>query len=197
MNAPNSLRAAAILDFWFGAPGSPEHGRPREIWFRKDAAFDAEIEQRFLTETETALVGGLVEWAATPASALALLLLLDQFPRNLFRNTARAFAGDRRACELACAYVAAGWHRDLPATEQIFVYLPFEHSEDLADQERAVLLFAALAQAQPGFDGFLDYAERHREVIRRYGRFPHRNAALGRASTAAERDYLAQPGSGF
>ncbi|MBI3149304.1 MAG: DUF924 domain-containing protein [Betaproteobacteria bacterium] len=189
--------APAVLDFWFGAAGSPEHGKPRECWFRKDLDVDAAIRARFGSVVNEALAGGLVDWAGDPRTALALLLLLDQFPRNLFRQSAEAFAGDARARLLAREMVAARWDEGLLPVERVFVYLPFEHSEDLADQDRAVALFAALAQAQPGFAGFLDYAERHREVIRRFGRFPHRNAALGRASTPAEALYLAQPGSGF
>lgn len=189
--------AQTVLDFWFGAPGSAEHGGPRECWFRKDLDFDAAIRARFDTVVSEALGGGLAEWAGDPRSALALLLLLDQFPRNLFRQSAMAFAGDARARALARELLAAGWDEGLLPVERVFVYLPFEHSEDRADQDRAVALFAALAQAQPGFAGFLDYAERHREVIRRFGRFPHRNAALGRESTPAETAYLAQPGSGF
>ncbi|KAB2844100.1 MAG: DUF924 domain-containing protein [Burkholderiales bacterium] len=189
--------AQTVLDFWFGVPGSPEHGKPRECWFRKDADFDAAIRARFGSVVSEALAGGLVDWAGDPRSALALLVLLDQFPRNLFRLSAEAFAGDARARVLAREIVAARWDGGLAPVERVFVYLPFEHSEDGADQDRAVALFAALAQAQSGFAGFLDYAERHREVIRRFGRFPHRNAALGRASTPAEALYLAQPGSGF
>lgn len=190
-------KAQTVLDFWFGAPGSPEHGKPRECWFRKDLDFDAAIRARFGSVVNEALAGGLVDWAGDPRTALALLLLLDQFPRNLFRQSAEAFAGDPRARLLAREMVAARWDEGLLPVERVFVYLPFEHSEDLADQDRAVALFAALAKAQPGFAGFLDFAERHREVIGRFGRFPHRNAALGRASTPAEALYLAQPGSGF
>ena len=186
-----------ILDFWFLPPEAEGHGQPRMVWFRKDAAFDEEIRARFLSAVEAALAGDLDEWATTPQGALALLILLDQFTRNLFRGEARCFAGDAAALRVAEAVVAKGWDQAMNAVERTFVYLPFEHSEALADQERSLALFGALAAYTPTAAGFLDYAQRHHEVIVRFGRFPHRNAALGRASTPEEKDYLAQPGSGF
>jgi uncharacterized protein (DUF924 family) len=188
---------ADILAFWFGRPGEPENGRPRAEWFRKDADFDDEIRRRFLPAVEAALAGRCADWAGTPDGLLALLILLDQFPRNLFRGDARAFAGDEQARQLAAAALAQGWDQPLSAVEKLFVYLPFEHSESPADQERSLALFSALAAAHTGCDGFLDYARRHQEVIARFGRFPHRNAALGRPSTPEEASYLAQLGSGF
>jgi uncharacterized protein (DUF924 family) len=188
---------ADILAFWFGRPGDPAYGQARSVWFRKDAGFDDEIRSRFLADVEAALAGQLAHWAATPDGLLALLILLDQFPRNLFRGEARAFAGDAQALALAATAVAEGWDQPLSAVEKLFVYLPFEHSESLADQERSLALFTELAAAHAGCEGFLDYARRHFEVIARFGRFPHRNAALGRDSTADEAAYLAQPGSGF
>lgn len=189
--------AADILAFWFGRAGDPGHGQPRNEWFRKDAAFDEAIRSRFLPCVEAALAGRLADWADSPDGLLALLILLDQFPRNLFRGTARMFAGDAQARQLAERALTQGWDKNLSNVEKLFVYLPFEHSEALADQERSVALFAALASEQPGNDGFLDYAWRHHDVIARFGRFPHRNAALGRPSTPEETTYLAQPGSGF
>jgi uncharacterized protein (DUF924 family) len=189
--------ATDVLAFWFGHPDEPGRGKPRSEWFRKDSAFDAEIRTRFMANVEAALAGQLDDWAATPQGLLALLILLDQFPRNLFRGEARAFAGDAQALSLAGTALAKGWDKNLTAVEKLFVYLPFEHSEALADQECSLALFAALAAGAPGNDGFLDYARRHHEVIARFGRFPHRNAALGRASTPEEATYLAQPGSGF
>jgi len=188
---------ADILAFWFGRPGEAEHGQPRSVWFRKDAAFDGEIHSRFLASTEAALAGQLDDWANHPESALALLILLDQFPRNLFRNKAKAFAGDAQARLFAVSAIEKGWDKTLPAVEKLFIYLPFEHSESLADQERSVALFTELAAQHPGCEGFLDYALRHHEIIARFGRFPHRNAALGRPSNIEETTYLAQPGSGF
>lgn len=192
-----AVAPADILAFWFGRPGEPEYGKPRSQWFRKDAAFDDEIRRRFLASTEAALAGDLADWASHPESALALLILLDQFPRNLFRNEAKAFAGDQQARRIAVVAIEKAWDQPLGALEKLFLYLPFEHSESLADQERSLALFSALAASQPGNEGLLDYARRHHEIIVRFGRFPHRNAALGRLSTPEEVAYLAQPGSGF
>lgn len=188
---------ADVLAFWFGQAGEPDYGLPRAAWFRKDPAFDEAIRQRFLPAVEAALAGRLAAWAGEPAGLLALLILLDQFTRNLFRNTAQAFAGDPPARRLAEQALASGWDRQLLPVQRVFAYLPFEHSETLADQERSLALFAALAAEQSGYDGYLDYARRHHEVIARFGRFPHRNAALGRPDMPEEADYLAQPGSGF
>jgi len=188
---------ADILAFWFGRPGEPAHGQARSVWFRKDACFDDEVRSRFLADVEAALAGQLAHWAATPDGLLALLILLDQFPRNLFRGEASAFAGDAQARELAAIAIAEGWDKPLSAVEKLFIYLPFEHSESFADQQRSLALFTELAAAHAGCERFLDYARRHFEVIARFGRFPHRNAALGRDSTADEAAYLAQPGSGF
>jgi uncharacterized protein (DUF924 family) len=193
----DSTAPADILDFWFGRPGEPGFGQPRSEWFRKDAAFDDQIRNRFLPGVEAALAGELTAWADERQGLLALLILLDQFPRNLFRGEAKVFAGDPQARRLAETALDRGWDKSLTAVEKVFVYLPFEHSESLADQERSVALFSALAAEHRGSDGFLDYAHRHHEVIARFGRFPHRNAALGRPSTPEETSYLTQPGSGF
>lgn len=182
---------AAALDFWFGAPPYA----PRDAWFTKSDAFDAEVRTRFGAAVEAAIAGTLPPaWAAEP---LAEVLLLDQFTRNIFRGTPRAFAGDARAQVLARALVDSGAHLALHPVQRPFAYLPFEHAEDLALQDESVRLFTALAAEHPPADGYRDYAERHRDVIRRFGRFPHRNAILGRASTAGERAYLATPGAGF
>jgi uncharacterized protein (DUF924 family) len=195
MNSIANLRG--ILDFWFLLPEVEGHGQPRAQWFRKDEAFDEEIRARFLPAVEGALAGKLDSWLTTPQGALALLILLDQFTRNLFRGEARCFAGDAQALRVAETVIAKGWDQAMSVVERAFVYLPFEHSETLADQERSLTLFGALAADSPATAGFLDYAQRHHEVIVRFGRFPHRNAALGRVSTPEEKDYLAQPGSGF
>ena len=191
--------AQAVLDFWFLPPGDPGHDRFRGEWFRKDAAFDDGIRARFGDAVEAALGGDLREWESTAEGGLALILLLDQFTRNLFRDTARAFAGDVRALAVAQDMVGSGRDKNLPPLRRWFVFMPFEHSESLLDQERAVALFAGLRREaqQPAFESAYDYAVRHRDVIERFGRFPHRNAALGRASTPAEVAFLAQPGSGF
>lgn len=193
----NQTMLDEVLAFWFGTPDAADYGQARAAWFRKDDAFDTQIRARFLTEVEAAIAGQRADWATSPQGALALFILLDQFPRNLFRNTARAFAGDTAALALAGRVVGEGWDRTLLPVQRVFAYLPFEHSEALADQERSVALFAALAEAHPETASYLDYAQRHREVIVRFGRFPHRNGVLGRSSSPAEADYLAQPGSGF
>ena len=188
---------ADILDFWFGRPGEAGYGQPRSAWFNKNASFDTEIRSRFLPAVEAALAGELTSWADNQPGLLARLILLDQFPRNLFRNEAKAFAGDAQARQLAELALTKGWDKPLSAVEKLFIYLPFEHSETLADQERSLALFTSLAAEYTGCESYLDYARRHHEVIARFGRFPHRNAALGRANTDEEIAFLALPGSGF
>lgn len=190
-------QAQEVLDFWFLPPDNPDYGQSRAEWFRKDDAFDAQIRARFGALIDAAIDGGLREWDATPHGALARLIVLDQFTRNVYRGTPRAFAGDAQALALAIALTQAEQDGQLPPMLRAFAYLPFEHAEDLAMQARAVELFQLLSQAQPGFDGMLDYAERHQEVIARFGRFPHRNVILGRASTPQELEFLRQPGSSF
>jgi len=189
-------RARAVLDFWFAAEGAtlPPDGRPE--WFRKDDAFDDAIRTRFGALIAEALAGGLGDWCATPRGALARVVVLDQFTRNVFRGTPQAFAGDARALATAKDAIARGFDAALSAHERRFLYMPFEHSESRDDQERSVALFEALAR-ETGFDDPVDWAVRHADVIRRFGRFPHRNAILGRPSTDEELAYLAQPGSGF
>ena len=189
--------ARAVLDFWFLPAGHAGHGAYRPEWFRKDDAFDAAIRERFGTAVEEALNG--TPGAGSDETLLARILLLDQFTRNIFRGTPRAFAGDVQALQLAEALVAAGRDKNLTPWQRWFAYLPFEHSELLLDQERSVALFAALRREMQheAFDSAHDYALRHREVIERFGRFPHRNAILGRASTAQEIEFLTQPGSSF
>jgi uncharacterized protein (DUF924 family) len=176
-------RAEAILEFWFR--GDAE----REEWFSKDPSFDDEIRARFLSLYEEAARGALAAWRDAPRSCLALIVLLDQFPRNMFRGSARTYATDALALEAARHAVASGHDRMLSKTERTFIYLPFEHSENLADQERALELFAGHPNSE--------WAQRHWEIIRRFGRFPHRNAVLGRENTAAEIEFLKQPGSSF
>lgn len=188
---------AEVLEFWFG-PASQRAGmRPRDAWFRKDPAFDQAIRERFGPTIEAALQGALPGWDDTPEDTLAQILLLDQFTRNTWRDTPRAFAGDARALALARRLGDRGDDLRLAPMLRWFVYMPFEHAEDLAVQDESVRLFTALAQAAPGFEGPLDHALRHRDVIRRFGRFPHRNAILGRDSSPEERAYLSQPGAGF
>ena len=187
---------AEVLGFWFGAPESPERGRPRKCWFEKGEAFDAEVRSRFLGVYERAAAGELSMWERTPLAALALTVALDQFPRNMFRGQARAFAADPAALQVARRLVNQGFDRLLRPVERWFVYLPFEHAEDLAVQRRSLALFEGLA-GDPDSAGTIAYAHRHYGVISRFGRFPHRNAVLGRESTADEAAFLSQPGSSF
>ena len=196
--------ALEVLDFWFGPPDDPGHAQTRTAWFRKDAAFDAEIGRRFGPLIEHALVGGesdvTQDWLDRPLQAmpaLARLILLDQFTRNYFRGTARAFAGDAQALHIARALVASGLDRVLTGVQRQFVYLPFEHAEDLSHQRTSVQLFSQLAQDEPALAGLIDWAQRHHDIVARFGRFPHRNALLGRADTAEEAAFLLTPGSGF
>ncbi|HEY4998007.1 MAG TPA: DUF924 family protein [Usitatibacter sp.] len=183
---------ATILDFWFGA--APGKARPE--WFRKDEGFDSEIRRLFGAAHAAASSGELEGWRAEPRPLLALVVVLDQFSRNLHRADARAFAQDAHA--LACAREALERGDDLALlpVERQFLYMPFEHSEELADQDRAVELMGSL-EAFDETRGLAEWAERHRVIIRRFGRFPHRNAALGRASTSEEAAFLTQPGSAF
>ena len=186
-----------VLDFWFGAPGSAEFGTQRKLWFVKDAEFDRRIVEQFGATIEQALRGELDAWAATPTGALARILLLDQFTRNAFRGNARAFAGDAQALAAATAVVGSRQDERLSPLMRSFAYLPFEHAEGLAMQNEAVRLFTRLVATAPDLASMLDYAHRHRAVIERFGRFPHRNEILGRQSTAEELAYVATPGSGF
>ena len=187
----------AVLDFWFGPPGSEAFATQRKIWFAKDAAFDRLVAKRFGGTIEQALRGELDRWADASASALARILLLDQFTRNAFRDQARAYAGDAQALAAASAMVGSRLDEDLPPFMRAFVYMPYEHAEGLAMQDEAIRLFSRLAVAAPALAPMLEYAHKHRRVIECFGRFPHRNAILGRASTAEETAYLAQPGSRF
>ena len=187
-----------VLDFWFLPPSHEGHGKPRMEWFRKDDAFDAAIRGRFGGAIGQAVAGGLREWDAQgPEGTLARILVLDQFTRNSARGTPGAFAGDALALAAARTLVDSGQHRQLTPIQRWFAYLPFEHAEDAAMQETSVRLFDELAREHEGFGEALDYAHRHRGVIARFGRYPHRNAILGRASTPDEIAYLEQPGSGF
>lgn len=192
------MNAQNVLDFWFLPEGSEGHGAQRAEWFRKDDAFDAAIHDRFAPLVEQAVAGGLREWDQQgPTGILARILLLDQFTRNAYRGMPASFAGDALALAAAKQLVDSGADRQLTPLQRWFAYMPFEHAEDAAMQEQSVALFTRLSEENPGYEGVLDYAHRHRGVIARFGRFPHRNPILGRASTPEEADYLAQPGSGF
>jgi len=184
------------LDFWFGAPGSDDYGESRAVWFKKDPAFDEALRVRFGAVHAAAAAGRLDSWSHDPDGCLALVIVLDQFSRNLFRDSPEAFAHDAQALALAQRAVDAGFDRTMLPVQRMFFYLPFEHSEDLAQQRRSLELFEGLRafaeMAKP-----IDYARRHYEVIARFGRFPHRNRILGRVSTPEEREFLSHPGAGF
>jgi len=183
-------RARDVLAFWFG----DDPATHRKVWFEKDAAFDAAC-AGLAAARDLAKAGAFDDWADTPRGGLALVILLDQLSRNLHRGTAEAFAADAKARAIARDMIARGFDQALTPVERMFVYLPFEHSEDLPDQDLSVRLFEALDAELS--EKTHDYAVRHRDVIDRFGRFPHRNAALGRTSTLDELAYLAEPGAGF
>jgi uncharacterized protein (DUF924 family) len=185
-----------VLTFWFGAPDSPEFGRQRLCWFRKTDDFDALIRDRFGAMHERAARGELAAWADRPLSALALTIVLDQFSRNMFRGEPRAFATDAMALSVARMVVERGFDDALLPAHRWFAYLPFEHAEDLDAQRQSLELFEQLRDDPASATSIL-YAAKHYAVIARFGRFPHRNAILGRVSTATELVFLAQPGSSF
>jgi uncharacterized protein (DUF924 family) len=176
-----------ILDFWFG----PDE-RERPEWFRADPAFDRLVAERYGPAVEAALAGEFDAWAGTPRGALARIVLLDQFTRNAFRGTPRAFAGDAMALAAARRMVHEGQDDALTPLQRQFAYMPFEHAEDLESQREGVRLIGA-----KGPPGQLEWAVKHHDVIARFGRFPHRNDILGRASTPQEEEFLKQPGSRF
>jgi len=186
-----------VLDFWFGAPGSETFGRERKMWFRKRAVFDAQLRERFGALLDAAHAGELDAWCATPEGALALVIVLDQFSRNCHRGTPRAFAADEKALAIARAMVASGADLRLPTLQhRAFAYLPFEHAESAEAQRESLRLFGELAKDAEG-QGYYDYAVQHAKVIERFGRFAHRNAQLGRASTEEETAFLRERGSSF
>jgi uncharacterized protein (DUF924 family) len=193
-----------ILGFWFAdALRTPDAAAARQsIWFGSHGQFDQEIYARFGSLPDRALTGEFDAWVYSPRPALALVIVLDQFPRNLFRGSARSFAFDIRAQEVALAAIGSGFDRHLDPLEASFLYLPCEHSESLQQQERSVVLFERLVARGPIglvplFEQFAEYARRHRDLIARFGRFPHRNAILGRTSTPEESEYLEAGGETF
>ena len=201
---PDTETPDTVLAYWFGpATGDTATAQAQQkLWWSKNETVDAGIRKRFGGLVEAAASGHHDEWALDPRGRLALILLFDQFPRNMYRDTPRAFADDPRACKLALAGIADGTDRTLRAIERVFFYLPLEHTESAELQERCVVLFTALAAGVPEtdrktFTGYVDYAVRHRDVIHRFGRFPHRNHILGRASTPEEIEFLKHPGSSF
>jgi uncharacterized protein (DUF924 family) len=193
-----------VLAFWFGGLGEsePVPSARFDLWFSGSATIDQLIREGFAVDVERAGVGDYDDWAGSPRGTLALLVLLDQCPRNIYRGSSRAYAFDDKAREFCLQGLAAGQDRKLITVGRAFFYLPLEHAEDHALQRRSVAAFAELLRQAPGplretCRGFLDYAERHRAIIERFGRFPHRNAPLSRPSTAEELAFLRQPGSSF
>ncbi len=189
--------AREVLDFWFGAPGSDAFGKSRPMWFNGGAVLDAQLRERFGALFDAACSGACDHWVVTPLGALALIVVLDQFSRNIHRGTPRAFAADAKALAHAREMVEAGWDARLPSGHhRAFAYLPFEHDESLDSQQACVRLCAALKD-EPGCGSYHPFALRHAAVIERFGRFPHRNAILLRASTDEEMAFLNEPGSSF
>lgn len=186
MSEPSAV--TKILAYWFGEPGSPDHGKPRAFWFKSSDETDADIRNRFEMDWRVATTGSWGHFAATPRGALALVILFDQFPRNMFRGRKDAFASDRMALTIAKKAIEDGLDAEMTELEKLFLYLPFEHAENLAMQDRSVELFSGFSDPQ-----YLDYAERHRAIIARFGRFPYRNRILGRDNTPEEDAWLNDP----
>ena len=189
-------RAEGVLDFWFGREGDPEYGRFRDEWFRKDPEFDAGVTRRFLGLYEEATAGDLDGWRDDARSCLALVIVLDQFPRNMFRGDGRTHAADGAALEYSSYAVEHALDREIPAFQRMFLYMPFMHSENREDQRRSVELFRRLAE-EPGAPDVTSYATAHRNIVEQFGRFPHRNAILGRETTPEEAESLKTKGSSF
>jgi len=191
-----SPRATALLDFWFGPIGDADRECHRAIWFKSTDQFDAALRREFLSDYEAAAAGALLSWEASAEGALALVLLLDQVPRNIFRETPRAYATDAAACATADRALERGFDQMVPPAWRLFFYMPFHHSENIADQRRSVALFNALPRNPDRRGSLRRYGCPYIEVIERFGRFPHRNEILGRQSTAAEIAFLSRKNSG-
>jgi len=189
-------RAGEVLDFWFGREGEPGYGEFREAWFRKDPTFDADVTERFADLYEEAVAGGLDGWRDDARSCLALVIVLDQFPRNMFKGDGRTHAADGVALESSKYALEHVLDRELPAFQKMFLYMPFMHSENSEDQRRSVELFGLLAN-EPGAPDVTSYAVGHREIVERFGRFPHRNGILDRETTPEEVEFLKTEGSSF
>ena len=187
---------ADVLAFWFGSEGEPGYGEFRSQWFQKDEAFDREVADRFGDLYERAAAGELDAWREEAEGCLALVIVLDQFPRNMFRGDARTHATDGKALEVAKYAIERALDRELPAFQRMFLYMPFMHAETVEDQRRSVQLFGGLA-GEPGAPDVTEYAVGHKKIVERFGRFPHRNALLGRETTPEEAEFLTQPGSSF
>jgi uncharacterized protein (DUF924 family) len=187
-------RAEAVLDFWFGPPDDPAREERRDIWFHSTPEYDETLRERFLADYERGAAGTLVDWEDAPDSALALVLLLDQIPRNIFRATPRCYATDAIARAVADRAMARGFDMKVPPAWRLFFYMPLHHSENLTDQQRATALVANLPdRGDPERGENRRYGLPYVDVIDRFGRFPHRNAILGRPSTPEELTFLAKP----
>jgi uncharacterized protein (DUF924 family) len=193
-----------LLEWWFGSAESPfDVAKAKsKLWFGKKKSQDREAQQRFAVQVEQALAGGLTDWAHSPQGWLALVLLLDQLPRMIFRDTPKAFVGDSLAQKVVGQGLQIGFDHQLTSIQRTFIYLVLEHSEDLADQDQAVAKLTSLLAQQPEIDrpmiaSNLNYAKKHQAIIARFNRFPHRNAILGRTSTAEELAFLQERGSRF
>lgn len=181
-----------VLSFWFGDPSSVQYGQAQSFWFQSTPEIDQNIKDLFEPDYNDAVSGKLPQLLDSALGSLTLVILLDQLPRNMYRNTAKAFATDSLALDTAKHSIKQGFDKTLPEFQRKFFYLPFMHSENLGDQEQCIALYKAITAPEN-----LDYAIRHRDIIARFGRFPHRNAMLNRTSTAEEIEFLKQPGSSF
>lgn len=186
--------APEVLRFWFG--DGADYGKVHKRWFEKDPTFDALVGKRYQKLHREMLDGAHRDWLQTPRPCLARIIVLDQFPRHIYRGSAEAFSSDPLALDAATHLIGQGWDRDMLPVERMFAYLPFQHSESLEEQTRAIALYQPL-KAFPETADTDRYATAHRDIIARFGRFPHRNAALGRPSTPEELEFLKQPGSSF
>jgi len=185
-----------VLEFWFGREVEEGYGEFREVWFTKDPEFDREVRDCFEDVYEEAAAGRLESWKDEARSCLALIVMLDQFPRNMFRGDPKTYAMDKEARTATRHAIEHAYDRELAPFQRLFVYLPFEHSEELEDQRHSVELFRGLT-AEMGSEDLLRYAVRHKEIVERFGRFPHRNEILGRATTPEETEFLREPDSSF
>ncbi|CAN5550448.1 DUF924 family protein [soil metagenome] len=183
-----------VLAFWFGREGDEEYGEFRKAWFERSDDFDREVANRFSGLHSRAASGELDSWRDEAESALALIIVLDQFPRNMFRGDPKSWATDRAALEAAKHAVERAYDRELPAFQRSFVYMPYMHSENLEDQKRCVELFELMGESGKNN---VEFAIGHMEIVERFGRFPHRNEILGRETTPEEAEFLTRPGSSF
>lgn len=197
-----TLSKQDILKFWFQETDSEKLGTTMKRWFDPDKKFDNEIKSKFSDTVEDALNGKLEDWTSTIDGSLALILIYDQFTRNIHRNSGTAYTGDRRALAISKNIISLGYDKDLPLLQRLFLYMPFMHTEDKSAQKQSVELYTELANDAPSevkkyFKDSLDFAKKHKEIIDTFGRFPHRNKDLGRESTKEENEFLKKKGRGF